>query len=417
MSADGATPEDPLRIAFLGPSPSEAGGVPYATTVLLRGLAGVGVEVDLYTTACPPALASLPGITAMVEPVEHTTSFKVFRRLPLLMFVWGQTRRALAQRRLAARMVDQHRLRPYDAVYQFSQPELLTLRSRRRKLPPIIVHPEVHAAGELEWHKREDSLVRKGESRLRTRIVRSMLAVRSLLQGRDLRSVAAVISPSAVFAQQLARHYRVPERNLHVVPNPIDLDRFAPGAPSRRPREILFVSRMSVRKGVEMVVELSQRLDDLAGKVRMVVIGDMSMWSDYRPLLASLNVRVAEYRGYVDPSELPILLGGASILVQPSHYEPFALTVGEALACGTPVVISDSVGAGEWLDESCAAVFPAGDADAFEAAVRSMLARLDDSEDEIRSSARAAAERSFAPDDVARAAAAVVRGVAGGRAG
>jgi glycosyltransferase involved in cell wall biosynthesis len=353
----------------------------------------------------------------MLEPVHHTTSFKVLGRSPLLMFVWGQTRRAIAQRRLATRMVDEHRLKPYDAVYQFSQPELLTLRSRRTKLPPIVVHPEVHAAGELAWHRREDALVRRSESRARTAAVRGMLAVRSMLQGRDLRSVAAVICPSATFARQLARDYQVPDQNLHVVPNPIDLERFAPGAPSRRPREILFVSRMSVRKGVEMVVELSHRLDDLAGDVRIVVIGDMSMWSDYRPLLASLNGRVAEYRGYVDPSELSVLLGGASLLVQPSHYEPFALTVGEALACGTPVVISDSVGAGEWLDESCAAIFPAGDADGFEAAVRSMLARLDESEDALRASARSAAERSFAPDDVARAAAKVVRGVAGGRAG
>ena len=353
----------------------------------------------------------------MLEPVEHTTSFKVLKRSPLLMFVWGQTRRAIAQRRLAARMVDEHRRKPYDAVYQFSQPELLALRSRRRRLPPIVVHPEVHAAGELGWHKREDALVRRGESRVRTMIVRGMLAVRSVLQGRDLRSVAAVICPSSVFARQLARDYRVPDRKLHVLPNPIDLQRFMPGAPSRRPREILFVSRMSVRKGVEMVVELSHRLDDLAGDVRIVVVGDMSLWSDYRPLLASLNLRVAEYRGYVDPSELPILLGGASLLVQPSHYEPFALTVGEALASGTPVVISDSVGAGEWLDESCATIFPAGDADGFEAAVRSMLARLAESEEAIRTSARRTAERSFAPDDVARAAAAVVRAVAGGRAG
>jgi glycosyltransferase involved in cell wall biosynthesis len=417
MAADAGTPRDPLRIAFLGPSPAEAGGVPYAANVLLRALAAVGVEVDLYTTACPPALAAFPGIRPMLEPVEHTASLRVLRRLPLLMFIWGQSRRALAQRRLAARMVDEHRSRRYDAVYQFSQPELLALRSRRKRLPPIVVHPEVHAAGELAWHKREDALVRQGESRVRTALVRVMLGVRSVLQGRDLRAVAAVICPSAEFARELARDHRVPERKLHVVPNPIDLQRFAPGAPARRPREILFVSRMSVRKGVEMVVELTKRLDDLAGDVRVVVIGDKSLWSDYRPLLASLNPRLSEYRGYVDPALLPDLLGGASLLVQPSRYEPFALTVAEALACGTPVVISDSVGAGEWLNESCAEIFPSGDADAFEAAVRSMLARLEQSEEAIRSAARILAERAFAPRDVARAAAEVVRHAAGGLSG
>lgn len=417
MAADGGNRRDPLRIAFLGPSPSETSGVPYAANVLLQALAGAGVVIDLYSTACSPALAATPGIRVMLEPVEHTTSYRVLRRLPLLMFVWGQTRRALAQRRLATRMVDEHRSRHYDAVYQFSQPELLALRSRRKRLPPIVLHPEVHAAGELAWHRREDALVRQGESRVRTAVVRVMLGVRSVLQARDLRSVAAVICPSEEFARELVRDHRVPERTLHVVPNPIDLQRFAPGAPARRPREILFVSRMSVRKGVEMVVELTKRLDDLAGDVRVVMIGDKSLWSDYRPLLASLNPRLSEYRGHVDAALLPDLLRGASLLVQPSRYEPFALTVGEALACGTPVVISDSVGAGEWLDESCAEIFASGDADAFEAAVRSMLARLEQSEEAIRSAARTLAERAFAPQEVARAVSAVVRQTAEGRSG
>jgi hypothetical protein len=89
MAADGRNSASPLRIAFLGPSPSEAGGVPYVAAVLLRALAEVGVEVDLYTTACPPSVAALPGLRPMLEPVEHTVSFRVLRRSPLLMFLWG----------------------------------------------------------------------------------------------------------------------------------------------------------------------------------------------------------------------------------------------------------------------------------------------------------------------------------------
>jgi glycosyltransferase involved in cell wall biosynthesis len=408
MASNGREP-DHLRIAFLSPSPSDAGGVTYAANVLLRALVAEGVEIDLYATACPPSLVGLPGLRPVLEPVEHGRSFRLLRRAPLLTFIWGQTRRALAQRRLASRLVEEHRRKPYDAVYQFSQPELLALRSRRTALPPIVVHPEVHAAGELAWHRSEDELVRRCEPRVRTTAIRTMLSVRSALQRRDLSSVAAVICPSAGFARELAQDYGIRERCLHVVPNPVDLERFTPTTPSRRPREIVFVSRMSVRKGVEMVVELSRRLDDLAGSVGLVIVGDMTQWSDYRPLLASLNPRVAEYRGYVEPSEMPALLAGASLLVQPSHYEPFALTVAEALASGTPVVVSDKVGAGEWLDESCAAVFPVGDVDAFEQAVRTMLRRIEQSETPIRERAREAAERSFAPAVTARAVATVLR--------
>jgi glycosyltransferase involved in cell wall biosynthesis len=53
----------------------------------------------------------------------------------------------------------------------------------------------------------------------------------------------------------------------------------------------------------------------------------------------------------------------------PSHHEPFGLTAAEALACGTPVVASNAVGAVEGF-RACCERFRAGDAAAFEAALR-----------------------------------------------
>ena len=67
----------------------------------------------------------------------------------------------------------------------------------------------------------------------------------------------------------------------------------------------------------------------------------------------------------------------ADALIQPSKYEPFALTVGEALASGMPVVASDEVGAAEGIDPGCCTVFRSGDLDAFESAVRGLIGRLE----------------------------------------
>ena len=49
--------------------------------------------------------------------------------------------------------------------------------------------------------------------------------------------------------------------------------------------------------------------------------------------------------------------------------------MGEALACGVPVVATNEVGAAEHLDPSVCTVVPDGDLDALEAAVRAELAR------------------------------------------
>jgi glycosyltransferase involved in cell wall biosynthesis len=171
---------------------------------------------------------------------------------------------------------------------------------------------------------------------------------------------------------------------------------------SERPQTLLYASRISVRKGVEMIVDLSHRLSDLRGRLQIVVAGGPTLWSDYRPLLSRLNREIAVYAGSVAPKQLPELYRAADVVVQPSRYEPFALTVAEALASGVPVVASDEVGAAEGVDPRCCTIFPSGKPDALEAAVRGVLRRMGTvDEAAIRDLARSEAERLFAPQRVA----------------
>jgi glycosyltransferase involved in cell wall biosynthesis len=312
--------------------------------------------------------------------------------------------RVQAQKRLLVKLTEEHQRRPYDLIYQFSQFEVPWLRGRERLLPPVVIHPEVHMAGELRWHRREHALAIRCGGKTKTGATTALLASRTLVQRAAAARVAAVIAPSRVFAEHLRADYGIARDRLHVVPNPIDLDRFSPGVTAsehRGPLELLYVSRLSMRKGLEMVVALSHRLAGDPGHFRIRVVGGHSMFSDYRPLLDDLHPVVGVYEGHRDALAVAELQRSADCLIQPSHYEPFALTVGEALASGTPVVVSDQVGAGEQVDSRCCTRFPAGDLGAFEAAVRaasSAVAGADRAS--VRQLARSEAERLFAPDRV-----------------
>jgi len=396
-----------MRVAWIGPQPLATGGVPQLGGVMLRALAETDVLIDAFMATHDASLAEERLDHANIETVTASMAWgglPRMRRWPLALFLSVQRARAKAQSRLVTTLLNRHAEQPYDVVYQFSQFELLGLRRHLSTLPPVIVHPETHAAGELRWLIHEVGLAHRSGFHASWAAASAMLASRSMLQRRDARSVAGIIAPSRVFANHLRRDYGVAPERLHVVPNCVDLTKFTPPSGSVRtgPVRILFVSRMAVRKGVDMLVALSHRIADLAGQVQVEAVGSEAMWSDYRPLLRDLHPAIGRHRAYIPPGELADLYGEADLLVQPSHYEPFALTVAEALASGIPVVASDEVGAREDVDPQCCSVFRAGDLDGFEAAVRTAVGRARSPHAaEISSLARGEAERLFSPGVVA----------------
>lgn len=381
----------------------------YVATVLLEQLVRAGAEVDCFVAArredLPPRLLDQDGLRVFATSYGERLD-RWYERVPLATLLAVQTARAAAQAALARDVARRHRERPYDVLYQFSQLELLGLRPLRHRLPPIVLHPEVHAAGELRWHRAERSLARYAEGRARPPAARAMLAARAWTQRRDAALAAAIVAPSGSFAALLARDLDVDADRVKVVPNPVDLARFSPGAiadAAERPLRVLVVSRLSVRKGIEMVVALSRRLADLAGRLTIRVIGAGALWSDYTRLLEDMHPAIADVGKHIhDPATLTSEYRSSDLLLAPSWYEPFGLTAAEALACGRPVLATDAVGAVEEVRGRCVERVAIGDVDAMEAAIRRHVAdpsRVRDAA--VRAQARAEAERLFAPADAA----------------
>ena len=74
--------------------------------------------------------------------------------------------------------------------------------------------------------------------------------------------------------------------------------------------------------------------------------------------------RACTTSAFVQPDQLIELYSLADWTVVPSHREPWGVVVNEALACGSPVIVSDRVGAGADLvvDGVNGRIVPAGDA-------------------------------------------------------
>jgi len=134
----------------------------------------------------------------------------------------------------------------------------------------------------------------------------------------------------------------VPRSRMALVPSGVNTSRFRPTGPAvpREPglRRILTVARPVARKGVEDLIRALPRLP----RTELVVVGgspDDSYTSRLRELAGERRVagRV-RLAGAVAADEMPAWYRSADVLAATPWYEPFGLTVLEAMACGIPVV-------------------------------------------------------------------------------
>jgi glycosyltransferase involved in cell wall biosynthesis len=308
--------------------------------------------------------------------------------------------RSLAHTELGFALLRNHRRRPYDCIFQFAQTELFALGWLKRYLPPIVVHPCTSAARELYWHRRERDYALQTESRTFHYTMRAFLIFRARVQRRELSKPDLLVGPSDVFNKLLAIDYGISPHIIRTLRHPVDPGRYEVSSRehNRRPLTLLFASRLSSRKGLELVVGLSHRLVDLQDRVDMKVVGDRTMWSDYSAHIKSLHPSVAHYGGSVGSSQMPALYRESDIVLVPSHFEPGSLVVGEALASGLPVVASDQVGPVEVLDRAVCRTFRFGDLDDFEMTVRALVDELENgAAGRLAERARHEAVNKFAP--------------------
>jgi glycosyltransferase involved in cell wall biosynthesis len=147
---------------------------------------------------------------------------------------------------------------------------------------------------------------------------------------RAVRRADHVIAVSEATKRDVVDLYGIPPEKVTVTPHGVD-PAFAPG---ERAGEgfVLFVGAVQARKHPLAAVDAAA-----ASGLPLVVAGP-----EKEPALAAeLRARGADVRGWVDKRELAQLYRDAAALILPSRFEGFGMPVLEAMASGTPVVLSD----------------------------------------------------------------------------
>ena len=140
-----------------------------------------------------------------------------------------------------------------------------------------------------------------------------------------------------------------------VFPNGVDTEKFCPKAKkeySKDRMELLFVSRLIERKGLQYVIPGLKKLEEETGKkLHLTIVGD----GPYRHALESLADKhmvrdMVSFTGQKDKDELLPYYQEADVFVFPSQKEGMPNAVLEAMACALPVVMSPCQGSSELID-------------------------------------------------------------------
>jgi glycosyltransferase involved in cell wall biosynthesis len=215
----------------------------------------------------------------------------------------------------------------------------------------------------------------------------------NLLVPAAARGAARVIVGSEHARQELIRYYDLPEEKIVVTPyaadpiyRPMPLEEARAAVARRfgvRDSYVLAVGVLQPRKNLPRLVRAFARVVDRVPH-RLLLVGKPG-WATEELQTAIERGRLGgrvQFTGYVPDADLPALYAAADLFAYPSLYEGFGLPPLEAMACGTPVLTSNTTSIPEVVADAAECVDPTDEA-ALAAALEELL-RVPDRRAELR---------------------------------
>ena len=229
--------------------------------------------------------------------------------------------------------------------------------------------PHVHTPHSLGTWKRDDMQGDpqqiESDYRFEERIRKEFLTYRRC---------EAVIATTNQQVEILRKEYDVPQDHIAMIPPGIDEGRYTPVTTSQesslrrklgfRKNDVYTVGRAAANKGYDLLIRALPELREMVPEARLQLAVGANSKADERKIekwqALSSELGVEEHvnwLGYVTDEQMADYYRAAPVFALPSRYEPFGMTAVEAMACGTPCVVTIHGGLEEMFDFGSHALF------------------------------------------------------------
>ncbi|MEO6992619.1 MAG: glycosyltransferase [Lacunisphaera sp.] len=325
---------------------ADTGGQVVYVVELSKKLAQLGFEVDIWTRR----FENQPEIDVVNERVRVLRmpcggpGFIEKEYLVRHLGEWSEN---------ALRFINQHRLK-----YQFFNSHYWDAGYATQRLAEALDVPHVHTPHSLGLWKKQ--LMEKDFPDAAANFEKKYNFTQRINEETLLyRNCDEVIATTPPQVDMIVGEYGAPAEQVHMIPPGYDDNRFYPVSAASRTAlrqrlgcegpVVLAIGRLARNKGYDLLMDafsvVASRIPDA---VLQLAAGGASPNPDEQKILDDLKAQAVslglehrvKFSGFVADADLADHYRAADVFVLSSRYEPFGMTAIEAMACGTPTVVT-----------------------------------------------------------------------------
>jgi len=172
---------------------------------------------------------------------------------------------------------------------------------------------------------------------------------------KEMELADLVLAPSAFVRETILQFH--PDKKVALAPYGVDTDFWRPSPDEHPEASLRFIcaGQCSLRKGTPVLIEAWRK----AG-LKDATLSLIGSWQLAKNRQANLPDGV-QYTGPISREKLREAFHQADVFVCPTFFEGRTLVVGEALACGLPVITTEASGITDLVDATCGRIITPGD--------------------------------------------------------
>jgi glycogen synthase len=171
-----------------------------------------------------------------------------------------------------------------------------------------------------------------------------------------------VIAVSGWMKSKVVSEFRIPPEKVREIPNGVDFEMFSRQVDVEATRNrwrvqpgerlITAVGRLTSQKGFDDLIRAYPEIRMSVPRSRLLLLGDGYMRGELESLAAAERVgEFTTFAGFVSDVDLVDAIKSSDVVAIPSRFEPFGIIALEAMAGGSPVVVSRVGGLAEIVED------------------------------------------------------------------